>query len=220
MNYWIFKINPERYRLDERLIDHNPQITCAVTRYAERIRKGDTVFLWRASVQRGICAVMLVEQCPYEPTEKDLNDGFELPPGSITRGVDHWARCRLVQRFPLIEASVIKKIEGLELFSFFSAFQQAINYSITRPEGSILLEFIERHKDEMRETASKPASVPKKTETARPRKDKPAPKPAGGPTDFALLKCEECGRYVVNTDTERHVREIHAGQAVTWKKTK
>jgi len=34
---------------------------------------------------------------------------------------------------------------GLELFFFFSAFQQATNFSIRRPEGAILLEFIEKY---------------------------------------------------------------------------
>jgi hypothetical protein len=39
-------------------------------------------------------------------------------------------------------------------------------------------------------------------------------------TEVTLLKCETCGRYVVGTDTERHIRETHAGQPVEWKKTK
>jgi hypothetical protein len=226
MNYWIFKTNPEHYRIDARLLDPAAEITWAVTRYHERIQKGDTVFIWRGGTPRGIVAVMLIDKCPYEPEDKDLNDGFEIPAGSVTRGPDHWAKGHLVLRFPVIETSVIKKIDGLELFSFFSAFPQAINFTLTRPEGTILLDFIEEHKAEWlaksREEALKP---PAKTSKAAPtrataaKKTKPAAS-ASGASNIVLLKCESCGRYVVSTDTDRHIREAHAGLSVEWKKTK
>jgi predicted RNA-binding protein with PUA-like domain len=217
LNYWIFKINPDQYRLDDRLRDPNPILTCPVTRYHDRIQKGDTVFLWRANPPRGICAIMMIEECPFTPTASDLNDGYELPPGSVVPGPDHWARVRLVQRFPVVEAGIVKKIQGLELFSFFSAFQQAVNYSITRPEGAILLEFIEKYQQEEHKPAPTPRAKPRKAAPARTTSPK---KPTGGPSDFALLKCEDCGRYVVNSEAERHVREVHDGLAVEWKKMK
>lgn len=216
MNYWIFKANPEQYRIDDRLLEPAAEIVWAVTRYHERIQKGDTVFVWRAGTPRGICAVMLVEACPYEPDEQELNDGFELPLGGVTRGTGHWAKCRLIKRFQVIDASVIKKIEGLELFSFFSAFQQATNFTVTRPEASILLEFIETSKPEppVRKVVSPPKPV-KPVRQASVKKSKPA-----ASTDVSLLKCASCGRFVVSTDTDRHVREAHDGLAVAWKKTK
>lgn len=223
MNYWIFKANPEHYRIDDRLLDPAPEIIWAVTRYHERIQTGDTVFIWRAGTPRGICAVMTIDVCPYEPEDKDLHDGFELPAGSAAPVPEHWAKGRLIQRFPIIEASVIKKIDGLELFSFFSAFQQATNFTVTRPEGTILLEFIEKHQAEAHESVSKPVvKVRKAGPTCAPtsvKKTKSA-KPANGSSDFALLQCETCGRYVVSSDTDRHIREAHAGQPVEWKKMK
>jgi hypothetical protein len=228
MNYWIFKANPEHYRIDARLQDPYPHIIWAVTRYHERIQKDDTVFIWRAGTPRGICAVMLIDACPYEPTPEDLNDGYELPASSTAPVPEHWAKGHLINRFPIIETNVIKKIPGLELFSFFSAFQQATNFTLTRPEGSILLEFIEKYqvelRDKPRETVSKPALKPA-SKTGRPapaatKKVKPAAAPARPSSEVALLKCEACGRYVVSTDTERHTREAHAGQPVEWKKMK
>ena len=231
MNYWIFKANPEHYRIDERLLDSNPNLVWAVTRYHERIQKGDTVFIWRAGTPRGICAVMLIDANPYEPEQAEIYDGYEIPAGTITPLSEHWAKGHLIRRFPVIDMSVIKKVDGLELFSFFSAFQQAVNFSITRPEGTILLEFIEQYLADApireRENAQKLAAKIKKPALTRSapaaravnvKKSKPAA-PAVANPDFALLKCAACGRYVVSSDTDRHIREVHAGQPVEWKKT-
>jgi len=35
MAFWIFKCNPEKYRLAERLADPNPTLTWTVSRYRE-----------------------------------------------------------------------------------------------------------------------------------------------------------------------------------------
>ncbi len=225
MPFWIFKANAENYRIDDRLLNSYPTMTWPVTRYQDRIQKGDTVFLWRGGTPRGIVAVMTVEACPYQPEPDELNDGFEIPPGSVSPA-SHWAKCRIEKRIPILEANIIKKIPGLELFSFFSAFQQATNFSITRPEGARLLDYIENRPAD--EPVSKPAPIPR----AAPKIAKPqavrAPsaklgKPAAvasATAEVALLKCMECGRYVVSSDTDRHIRENHAGETVDWKKVK
>jgi hypothetical protein len=223
MPFWIFKANPDTYRIDERLLNPYPTLIWAVTRYHDRIKKGDTVFLWRGGTPRGICAVMTVDTCPYQPEAEDLNDGFEIPTGSLDPVSSHWAKCRIEKRIPLLESNIIKKIPGLELFSFFSAFQQAVNYSITRPEGIRLLEYIENRP--AYEPVSKPAPAPKsapktvKSEVSRMPAVKQA-KPASAVKAVELLKCLECGRFVVSTDIDRHVRENHAGLPVEWKKVK
>ena len=224
MSYWIFKANPEQYRIDDRLRDPDPNIIWRVTRYQDRIQKGDTVFLWRAGKQRGICAVMTVDVQPYKGELK--SDRYEIPGAEpVTDPTTTWAKCHIIQRFALIEADAIKKIDGLELFSFFSAFQQATNFLITRPEGMILLQYIEEHKDDP------PVEIPVKAPRPALRSSKPGPtraaasatksKPAAPTTaPAALLKCAACGRYVVSSDTERHIRENHAGLEVEWHKVK
>lgn len=229
MSYWIFKANPETYRIDDRMLDPKPTITWAVTRYQERIKKDDTVFIWRAGVTRGICAVMTVDAFPYQPSNEEIYDGYEVPLGIVSPLAPHWARCVINQRIPLLEAATIKKIPGLELFSFFSAFQQAVNFSITRPEALRLLGYLEhRPADEApvkapartagaRQAASRTAAAPAAKKTA-PAVRKAAPQPSTTPAP--LLKCEECGRFVVSSDTERHVREAHNGLPVEWRKVK
>ena len=45
MAFWIFKYNPEKYHLAERLADPNPDITWTVSRYRNQIAPGDTIFI-------------------------------------------------------------------------------------------------------------------------------------------------------------------------------
>ena len=61
-------------------------------------------------------------------------------------------------------------------------------------------------------------AVPKNAHDA-PKREKTAG-PAGRSSEATLLKCEVCGRYVVSSETERHIREVHAGQPVEWQKTR
>ena len=242
MSYWIFKANPDQW-IDDRLRDLSDNLIWAVTRYHDRIKKGDLVFIWRSNSPRGICAVMEIDQCPYEPKPDELKNGFKmrskdsgvnLAKDGVVPSPDHWAKGRLTLRFPLIEMSVIKKIPGLELFSFFSAFQQAINFTLTRPEGSILMEYIELHKND----EEKPEMAPRQS-TAKPvvksRNSDPqrgssvhsshenktkAGTPARTSVPVVLMQCGECNRYVVSSDTERHGSEDHPGVDVHWKKAK
>jgi len=44
MNYWIFKCNPDWYKLSERLADKNPKTSWRVTKYENDIAPGDIVF--------------------------------------------------------------------------------------------------------------------------------------------------------------------------------
>ncbi len=46
MAFWIFKCNPDKYRLADRLADPNPTLTWTVSRFRHEINAGDTVFLW------------------------------------------------------------------------------------------------------------------------------------------------------------------------------
>ena len=58
MAFWIFKCNPEKYRLSERLADATPAISWRVTKYHDEIGPGDTVFIWETGPERGIRAFM------------------------------------------------------------------------------------------------------------------------------------------------------------------
>lgn len=150
MNYWIFKANPAHYRIDDRLHDPDPTIVWAVTKFQENIKPGDIVFVWRTGTIRGdtplgICAVMEILINPYQAVENELLDGYQILTNiSSTTNAIQWAKCKIHLRFRIIESREIKKISGLEQFSFFKAFQQATNFAITPDEGEILLKYIEK----------------------------------------------------------------------------
>ncbi len=81
MAYWIFKYNPEFYRLDDRLADPNPEITWTVSRYRDQIAPGDTIFIWRRDRERGIRAFLRAEGVPQGMAEL----GFGPHPHEILR---------------------------------------------------------------------------------------------------------------------------------------
>lgn len=150
MNYWIFKANPAHYRIEDRLRDPNPNIVWAITKFYDKILPGDIVFVWRAGTIRGdapfgICAVMEILTNPFEPIISELLDGYQIMTNmTSTNSSSQWAKCRIHLRFPIIESSEIKKIPGLEQFSFFKAFQQATNFTVSPQEGAILLKYVEK----------------------------------------------------------------------------
>jgi predicted RNA-binding protein with PUA-like domain len=76
MAFWIFKCNPEVYRLDDRLADPNPTISWTVSRHRDEIGPGDTVFLWVTGRTRGIRAVMRVDHAPREMPELETEQQY------------------------------------------------------------------------------------------------------------------------------------------------
>ena len=135
MAYWIFKVNPEQYRIDERLADPEVRITWQVSKYRDQIRTGDTAFIWRTGRNRGLCAVMKIISDPIDMPEIKSEEPYCIV-------LDVSTKCRvfgeLVERFPLIKAEDIKSIPGLQGLSVFHGFQQATNFPVTEEEGRIL----------------------------------------------------------------------------------
>jgi len=46
---WIFQGNPDRFEIDANLAGSADRITWRVNKYADKIRIGDLVYLWRAA---------------------------------------------------------------------------------------------------------------------------------------------------------------------------
>jgi len=136
--YWIFKVNPLHYRIDDRLADPEVRTTWQVTRYRDDIRAGDTAFIWRTGSNRrnrGLCATMKITSDPIEMPEIES----EIP---YCIALDVGTQCRvmgeLVERFPLICAQDIRVMPGLQRLSVFHGFQKATNFHVTEDEGRIL----------------------------------------------------------------------------------
>jgi len=76
MAFWLFKSNPERYRLADRLTDPNPAITWTVKQHRELIQTGDVAFLWVTGQGRGIRAVMRVDEPPRDMHELESEQEY------------------------------------------------------------------------------------------------------------------------------------------------
>ncbi len=146
MAYWIFKVNPKHYLIDDRLADPEVKTTWQVTKYRDEIKAGDTAFIWRTGStrrNRGLCAKIKITSNPIEMTEIDNE-----VPYCIT--LDVGIKCRImgefVERFPLICAQDIKVIPGLQGLSMFHGFQQGTNFAVSEEEGQILEKLIDTDK--------------------------------------------------------------------------
>jgi len=136
MSYWIFKTNPDKYLLDERLRDAEPKISWKVTRYKDEIKNGDIAFIWRTGENRGICAVMKIDSDPEDTEELETEQKY-----NVVRDNEIMMRVEgtLTHRFNCISHQVLRNMRGLENLSVFSGFQQTTNFKVTDEEGKILL---------------------------------------------------------------------------------
>lgn len=134
MSYWIFKCDPKRYRLNERMADPNSTITWLVTRYKKAISVGDTVFLMETGPRRAIRAVMEVEVGPHETSEDEREQTYWVERDTETR-------CRVLGSLPIAD---LEGVEGLGDLSILHGVQQGTNFRVTDNQGAILLTLIAR----------------------------------------------------------------------------
>lgn len=139
MNYWIFKCNPNKYKIDDRLEDPEEIITWQITRYKEDIAPGDLAFIWKTGSERGICAVIEIESSSISMKELDHENKFnaEADDKECFRVL-----ARLKHRFPTISHHILKQFKELKNLSVFHGFQQTTNFSVTMEEGQFILSLI------------------------------------------------------------------------------
>lgn len=139
MAFWIFKCNPELYRLEDRLADSNPTISWSVSRHREEIGPGDTVFLWVTGSDRGIRAVMRVDHAPRMMAELETEQAYWA-------GRDTEEKWRVVgtltHRDVNLSHSDLRETPGLEQLAVFQGFQQMTNFPVTLEQGAILLRLV------------------------------------------------------------------------------
>jgi hypothetical protein len=135
MAFWIFKCNPDKYRIGDRLNDPNPDLTWTVSRYRDQIGSGDTIFLWETGPDRGIRAVLRAESVPQDMPELESEQKYWAER-------DTEVRCRvratITNRDVNLSHSELRTEPGLEKLSVFHGFQQGTNFSVTQDEGVIL----------------------------------------------------------------------------------
>ena len=140
MRYWIFKCNPKKYRINDRLCDPERRITWQVTRYKSEIGPGDIAFIWRTGSQRGVCAVMRMDTFPQELSELDSEKPYcvDLDTGIVCR-----VQGELVKRFPCISHKLLRFHPNLSDLPVFHGFQQATNFRVSHEQAQGLMEVIQ-----------------------------------------------------------------------------
>ncbi len=142
MNYWIFKCNPENYRLDARLADPEPKSSWTVTRYRDEIAAGDIVFVWQTGPKRGFRAVLKLDSAPQVMPELEHEQKFN-------RVRDTEERCRVVatitERRMNLPHTLLRATSGLAKLSVFHGFRQATNFPMTEGEAKIVLSLLRKN---------------------------------------------------------------------------
>jgi hypothetical protein len=142
MAFWIFKCNPDQYQLSDRLADPNPTISWRITRYRDEIAPGDTVFIWVTGRDRGVRAVMRVDEAPREMAELESEQpyGVERDTQTVWRVLG-----TLTHRDVNLSHAALREVPGLENLSVLrkDVFQQTTNFPVTPGEGAILLALVE-----------------------------------------------------------------------------
>jgi hypothetical protein len=140
MAFLIFKCSPDNYRLSDRLAAPNPTVSWRVTRYRDEIGTGDTVFIWETGPNRGIRAVMRLDDSPRERPELETEQLYDIEPDTQTL----WRVLgTLTHRDVNLSHATLREVPGLENLSMFHGWQQATNFPVTPEQGVILLRLVE-----------------------------------------------------------------------------
>lgn len=130
MNYWIFKSNPQKYDIDSRLDDPNPEIHWRVSRYRKEIKAGDIAFIWRAGPPRGVIGAMRIESdpffLPFDPNNPEWTGEYKVDG-------------RIILHIPTLDSNYLKEVPGLENLSVFHGYQAATNFKVSHAEAEILI---------------------------------------------------------------------------------
>lgn len=142
----MFRCNPEKYRLDDRLKDSNRLTTWRVNKHCNEICTGDTAFIW-AGIKGGIRAILRIDSEPREMPEME----HELPyyvhnQDSGTCLLDSGVRLRVVATYidmdVHLSAAKINEVSVLKCLEVFKGYHQQTNYAVTPSQGETLLGLI------------------------------------------------------------------------------
>ncbi len=135
MAYWIFRYNPQNYRLADRLADPNPVTAWRVNRFRTQIGPGDTVFVYETGANRAIRATLRVDSVPRQMPELES----ELPYCRSQESQVCWrVMATIVHRDVNLSHRDLRSTPGLENLSVFHGFQQATDFPVTPEQGAIL----------------------------------------------------------------------------------
>ena len=145
MAYWIFKSDPKIYKLAERLLCPEPRLTWQANQHWREILPGDLAFLCVTGAERGVQAVMRVDEGPREMEEMKSEQEFNKERDTQTK---RRVVGTLTHRVPPsslkdLAYAALQQIAGLENLSAYTGNPQGTNFPVTPAEGAILMKLVE-----------------------------------------------------------------------------
>lgn len=139
MRYWIYKINPEKYRIENRLRDPRTEMTWTVSRYAHMTSAGDIAFIWLAGKERGIVGVTRLTSAPVmmDEIETELPYYIEEPISMVTR-----VHAVITHRIALLPSIQLRNFPELMKCAIFHGPPHETNYLLTEKEGLFFSDLI------------------------------------------------------------------------------
>jgi len=71
--YWIFQGNPNAFDIEQYLVS-SEEITWTVSRFADKIKSGDKVLIWKSGTNAGVVAFGTIIEDPSETIYEDRSD--------------------------------------------------------------------------------------------------------------------------------------------------
>lgn len=136
MNFWVFKCDRKKYRLDDRVNDSAQPITWRVTRYADEIKPGDVAFISQTCPDPGIRAAIEIQSNPTVRVELQSERKFWINPPILECRVEGV----LTKRCDVISFKTLRNA-GLTNLSIYSR-ERATNFKLTQAEGRTILRLI------------------------------------------------------------------------------
>lgn len=144
MRFWIFRIDPKKYNIADRLRDAslNPRTTWNIVQHRDDIHTGDTAFIWENGPQGGIRGFVRIDSEPSDIAEMES----ELPYYCGDTNTETWGSRRVLATIVNADIHLLPKdvkFAGLDDLSIFTGFTRATNYAVTPEQGARLLRLIE-----------------------------------------------------------------------------
>jgi hypothetical protein len=136
MSYWIFKCDPDSFRLDARFADPFPTISWIVTRYRDQIERDDTALVWQTGPKRGFRAILQLDSDPKIMPELKSEQKYNKEHDTEER---YRVLATIKEREMNLPHTLLRNTPGLEELSMFHGYQQGTNFKMTEKEFRTVL---------------------------------------------------------------------------------
>ena len=143
MNYWIFKCDPAKFRIEKRLKNSIDETSWQVNENEQFIGEGDLAFIWRAYRDVGILAVMRVTSKPYEFEELPHEIPYYTDKNNPDIGIRLRVKGTFEDRFELLRSDEIREDSRLKNISALTA-RRGTNFPLTEDQGKILIALVKK----------------------------------------------------------------------------